>query len=76
MNPLAANDLTVLAATSLPLAPSAREALITTTAYYQSEFHEELVELLCAVPLATDVIDAAIAAEHFSAPASALKASG
>jgi CheY-like chemotaxis protein len=76
MNPFGAKDLTALAATLSPVGPSAREALIATAPYYQSEFREDLAEYVCAAPLATDVIDAAIAAGHFNAPASALKAAG
>jgi CheY-like chemotaxis protein len=76
MNPFGARDLTALAATLSPVGPSAREALIATVPYRQSEFREDLAEYVCAAPLATDVIDAAIAAGHFNAPASALKAAG
>src|SRR5437879_8847016 len=65
MNPFGAKDLT-----------AAREALIATAAYRQSEFREDFAEYVCAAPLATDVIDAAIAGEHFNGPASALKAAG
>ena len=76
MNPFAAKDLTALATTLSPVAASARQALITTVPYYQSECREDLAEYVCAAPLATEVIDAAIAAGHFTAPASALKAVG
>ena len=76
MNPFGAKDLTALAATLSPVGPSAREALIATAPYCQSEFREDFAEYVGAAPLATDVIDAAIAAEHFSAPASALNAAG
>ena len=76
LNPFGAKDLTALAATLSPVGPSAREALIATAPYRQSEFREDLAEYVCAAPLATDVIDAAIAAEHFNASASALKAAG
>jgi len=76
MNPFGAKDLTALAATLSPAVPSAREALIATAAYRQSEFREDFAEYVCAAPLATDVIDAAIAGEHFNGPASALKAAG
>ena len=65
MNPFGAKDLT-----------AAREALIATAAYRQSEFREDFAEYVCAAPLATDVIDAAIAGEDFNGPASALKAAG
>jgi CheY-like chemotaxis protein len=76
MNPFGAKDLTALAATLSPAVPSAREALIATAAYRQSEFREDFAEYVCAAPLATDVIDAAIAGEHLNGPASALKAAG
>ena len=76
MNPFAAKDLTALATTLSPVTASAREALIATVPYYQSECREDLAEYVCAAPLATEVIDAAIAAGHFNAPASALKAVG
>jgi len=76
MNPFGAKDLTALAATLSPVGPSAREALIATAPYYQSEFREDLAEYVGATPLATDVIDAAIAGGRFNAPASALKAAG
>jgi hypothetical protein len=76
MNPFGAKDLTALAATLSPVGPSAHEALIATGPYRQSEFRKDFAEYVCAAPLATDVIDAAIAAEHFNAPASALKAAG
>ncbi len=76
MNPFGAKDLTALAATLSPVGPSAREALIATAPYYQSEFREDLAEYVGATPLATDVIDAAIAAGHLNAPASAPKAAG
>ncbi len=74
MNPFGAKDLTALAATLSPVGPSAREALIATVPYRQSEFREDFAEYVCAAPLATHVIDAAIAAEHFNAPACAPKA--
>ncbi len=76
MNPFAAKDLTALATTLSPVAASARQALITTVPFCQSECREVLAEYVCAAPLATEVIDAAIAAGHFNAPASALKAVG
>lgn len=69
-------DLTALEATLSPVAQSAREALLTTVAYCQSESPEDPAEYLCAAPLATDVIDAAITAGHFNARASGLKAAG
>src|SRR5260370_27384973 len=76
MNPFGAKDLTALAATLSPVGPSAREALIATVPYRQSEFREDFAEYVGATPLATDGINSAIAAEHFNAPASALKAAG
>ena len=76
MNPIGAKDLTALAATLSPVAPSAREALIATAPYYQSEIRNDLAEYVGAAPLATEVIGTAIAAVHFNAPASGLKASG
>jgi CheY-like chemotaxis protein len=71
-NRFAAKDLTALAATLSPAVASAH----ATAPYRQSEFRADFAEYVCAAPLATDVIDAAIAAEHFNAPASALKAAG
>ena len=76
MNPFGAKDLTALAARLSPVGRAAREALIATAAYRQSEFREDLAEYACAAPLATDDINAAIAAGRFNAPASALKAAG
>ena len=76
MNPFGAKDLTALAGTLSPVGRTAREALIATAPYRQSEFREDFAEYICAAPLATDGIDAAIAPEHFNAPASALKAAG
>lgn len=74
MNPFGAKDLTALAAMLSPVGPSAREALIATAPYRQSEFREDFAEYICAAPLATDGIDATIAAGHSNAPASALRA--
>ena len=74
MNPFGAKDLTALAATLSPVGRAAREALIATAPYRQSEFREGLAEYVCAAPLATDAINAAIAAGQFNAPAAALKA--
>src|ERR1700716_1371104 len=74
MNPFGAKDLTALAATLSPVGRAAREALIATAPYRQAEFREGLAEYVCAAPLATDAINAAIAAGQFNAPASALKA--
>jgi hypothetical protein len=74
MNPFGAKDLTALAATLSPVGWAAREALIATAPYRQSEFREDLAEYVCAAPWATD--NAAIAAGHLKAPASALKAAG
>src|SRR6266436_5107884 len=74
MNPFGAKDLTALAATLSPVGRAAREALIAAVPYRQSEFREDLAEYVCAAPWATD--NAAIAAGHLKAPASALKAAG
>jgi CheY-like chemotaxis protein len=74
MNPFGGKNLTALAATLLPVGRAAREALIATAPYRQSGFREDLGEYVCAAPLATD--NAAIAAGHFKAPISALKAAG
>src|SRR6266853_1986444 len=74
MNPSGAKDLTALAAALSPVGRAARAALIATTPYRQSEFREGLAEYVCAAPLATDAINAAIAAGQLNAPASALKA--
>jgi CheY-like chemotaxis protein len=74
MNPFGAKDLTGLAATLSPVGRAACEALIATAPYRQSEFREDLAEYVCAAPWATD--NAAIAAGHLKAPASALKAAG
>src|SRR6266853_2484894 len=74
MNPSGAKDLTALAAALSPVGRAARAALIATTPYLQSEFREGLAEYVCAAPLATDAINAAIAAGQLNAPASALKA--
>ena len=59
-NPFGAKDFTALAATLSPAVPSAREALIATAPYRQSEFREDFAECVWAAPLPTDVIDAAI----------------
>ena len=74
MNPFGAKDLTALAATLSPAGRAAREALMATAPYRQSGFREDLAEYVCAAPWATG--NAAIAAGHFKAPASALKAAG
>ena len=74
MNPFGAKDLTAVAGMLSPVGPSAREALIATAPYRQSEVREDLAEYICAAPLATDGIDAIIAAGHSNAPASALRA--
>ena len=74
MNPFGAKDLTALAATLSPAGRAAREALMATAPYRQSGFREDLAEYVCAAPLARD--NAAIAAGHLKAPASALKAAG
>src|ERR1700704_793173 len=72
MNPFGAKDLTALAATLSPAGRAAREALMATAPYREAEFREDLAEYVCAAPLARD--NAAIAAGHLKAPASALKA--
>src|SRR6267142_1096249 len=66
MNPFGAKDLTVLAATLSPVGWAAREALIPTAPYRQSEFREDLAEYVCAALWATD--NGAIAAGHLKAP--------
>ena len=71
MNPFGAKDLAALAATLSPVGRAARKALIATAAYRQAEFREHLAEYVCAAPLATDDINAAIAARRLNAPASA-----
>ena len=76
MNPFGAKDLAALEMTLSPVAATAREELIATPPYYESEIREDLAEYVFAAPLATDVIDTVIAAGHFSAPASGLKAVG
>jgi CheY-like chemotaxis protein len=76
MNSFGVKDSTAPAATLSPVGPSAREALIATAPYRQSEFREDFAECVWAAPLPTDVIDAAIAAEPLNAPASGLKAAG
>lgn len=76
MNPSGVKDLTALAARLSPVGRAAREALIAAAPYRQSEFREDFAEYICAAPLSTDGIDATVAAEHFNAPASALKAAG
>src|SRR5437879_12332060 len=76
MNPFGAKDLSALAATLSPVGRAAREALIATAPYRQSEFREDLAECTCVAPLATDAINAAIDAGRFDAPASALEVAG
>src|ERR1700681_3550112 len=76
MNPFGAKDLAAPTATLSLVAPSAREALIATAAYYQPEIREDLAEYVFAAPLATGVIDTVIAAGHFNAPDSGMKAAG
>jgi CheY-like chemotaxis protein len=76
MNPFGAKDLAAQTATLSLLAPSAREALIATAAYYQSEIREDLAEYVFAAPLATGVIDTVIAAGHFNAPDTGMRAAG
>jgi CheY-like chemotaxis protein len=60
MNPFGAKDLTAQPMTLSPVGLSAREALIATAPYYQSEFRDDLAEYVCAAPTATD--DAATSA--------------
>ena len=74
LNPFRPKDLTALAATLSPAGRAAREALMATAPYREAEFREDLAEYVCAAPLARD--NAAIAAGHLKAPASALKAAG
>ena len=74
MNPFGAKDLTALAATLSAAGPAAREALIATAPYRQSVFREDLAGYVCAAPWATD--NAAIAAGHLKASASALNVAG
>jgi CheY-like chemotaxis protein len=76
MNAIISKDLTALTVTLLPSAASAREAMIATAPYYPLEFREKFAEDVCAAPLATDVIDAPIAARYFIARAPGLNASG
>src|SRR6266853_486739 len=76
INPFGAKDLAALAATLSPVGRAAREAVIATAPYRQAEFREHLAEYACAAPLATDDINAAIAARRLNTPASALKAAG
>ena len=73
MDPFGVKDLTALAATLSPAVASARDALIATAPYRQSE---DFADYVWGVPSAKDVIDAAIAGEDFNAPASALKTAG
>ena len=54
MNPFGAKDFTALAATLSPVGRAAREALIATAPYRQSEFREDLAEYVCAAPWATE----------------------
>src|SRR5258705_10664881 len=66
MNPFGAKDLTVLAATLLPVGWAAREALIPTAPDRQSEFLEDLPEYIFVELLAPG--NGAIAARHLKAP--------
>jgi CheY-like chemotaxis protein len=75
-NPFGANDLAAPTATLSTVAPSAREALVTTGRYYQSEIREDLAEYVVVAPLATDGIDTGIAAGHFNATTCGSKAAG
>ena len=74
MNPFGAKDLKALAATLSPVGWAAREALIATAPYRQSEFREDLAGYVGAAPWARD--NAAIAAGHFKAPTPVLKTAG
>jgi CheY-like chemotaxis protein len=74
MNSFGVKDPPAREATLSPVGPSAREALIATVPYRESEFRGDFAECVWAAPLPTDVIDAAIAAEPFNAPATGLKA--
>ena len=76
MNAFGSKDLTALTVALPPIVPSAREALIATAPYYQSEFREDLAEDVCAPPFATDGIDASISARYFTTLAPGLKATG
>jgi len=76
MKAFVSKDLTALTVKLLPVAPSAREAMIATTPHYQPEFSDNLAEDACAAPFATDVIDAPISARYFTSLAPGLKASG
>ena len=76
MNVVISENLTALKVPLLPIAPSAREAMIATAPYYRREFREKLAEDVCAAPFATDVIDAPISARYSTAPAPGLKVSG
>jgi CheY-like chemotaxis protein len=76
MNSFGVKDPTAVEATLPPVRLSAREALIATVPYRQSEFREDFAECVWAAPLPIDVIDAAIALEPFNASTSGLKAAG
>ncbi len=76
MNPFGVKDLTALAGALSPVGPSVHEALMATAPHYRPEFRKDLAEYVGAAPFAIDGIDAGIATEHFSPPASALKAAG
>ncbi len=76
MNPFGVKDLTALAGALSPVGPSVHEALMATAPHYRPEFRKDLAEYVGAAPFAIDGIDAGIAIEHFSPPASALKAAG
>lgn len=67
MNSIVYNDLTARTATSSPVAASAREALVVTAPYHQSEIRVDLAEDVGAAPFATDVIDGSVAAGQFTA---------
>ena len=52
MYPFGAEDLAALAATLSPVGRAAREAVIATALYRQSESREDLAQCACAAPLA------------------------
>ena len=58
MYALISKDLTTLAVTLPRIAPRAREALMATAPYYQSDFRDDLAEGLRVAPFATDVTGA------------------
>jgi ActR/RegA family two-component response regulator len=76
MNAFGSKDLTALTVALPPVVPSAREALLATAPYYQSEFREDLAEDVCAPPFATDGIDASSSARYFTTLAPGLMGTG